>query len=283
MTSAGILAALLEENKVRCAPPLPRQDLERIARSVARYEALPLLSEESLPGGQEPAAVVLGDFRAYLPEHRYIFEPTREMWPSSSVNSRIPPVKLKDAEGNVVMNDNGEPKRIQASTWLDQNRSVEQMTWYPGEPTLIEGRLYANGGWVTRPGCRTYNLYRPPTIEPGDPAKAGPWLDHVHRVYPAEAAHIIRYLAHRVQRPHEKINHALVLIGPQGTGKDTIIAGVIPAIGPWNVSEVSPDALMGRFNGFIKAVLLRVSEARDLGDNDRYRLYEHLTPIFATG
>ena len=53
------------------------------------------------------------------------------------------------------------------------------------------------------------------------------------------------------------------------------------AIGPWNFSEVSPVQMMGRFNGFLKSVILRVSEARDLGDTDRYGFYEHTKPIIA--
>ena len=69
--------------------------------------------------------------------------------------------------------------------------------------------------------------------------------------------------------------------GQQGTGKDTIIEGAIPAVGPWNVAEVSPDQLLGRFNGFVKSVILRVSEARDLGELDRYRLYDHLKTYLA--
>ena len=34
--------------------------------------------------------------------------------------------------------------------------------------------------------------------------------------------------------------------------------------------------MLGRFNGFAKAVILRISEARDLGDVDRYSFYDHL-------
>jgi hypothetical protein len=33
---------------------------------------------------------------------------------------------------------------------------------------------------------------------------------------------------------------------------------------------------MGRFNGFLKSVILRVSEARDLGDVDRFQFYDHM-------
>ena len=110
----------------------------------------------------------------------------------------------------------------------------------------------------------------------GDATKATPWLDHLRRVYPDDHEHIAFWLAHRVQRPEEKINHALVLGGAQGIGKDTILEPVKVAIGPWNFIEVSPTHLQGRFNGFVKSVILRLSEARDLGEMDRYAFYEHL-------
>jgi Family of unknown function (DUF5906) len=84
-----------------------------------------------------------------------------------------------------------------------------------------------------------------------------------------------------VQRPHEKINHALVLGGNQGVGKDTLLEPVKHAIGPWNFSEVSPQQLLGNFNGFLKSVILRVSEARDLGDVDRFKFYDHSKTLTA--
>ena len=42
-----------------------------------------------------------------------------------------------------------------------------------------------------------------------------------------------------------------------------------------------PDHLLGRFNGFAKSVILRVNEARDLGDRiNRFTFYDH-TKIYA--
>ena len=35
-------------------------------------------------------------------------------------------------------------------------------------------------------------------------------------------------------------------------------------------------ALLGRFNGFLKSVILRISEARDLGDVNRFQFYDHM-------
>ena len=78
------------------------------------------------------------------------------------------------------------------------------MTWAPGEPPLIRDRLVVHGGWIERPGVTTLNLYRPPLIIPGNAAEADPWLDHVHKIYPDDADHIVRWLAHRVQRPQRE-------------------------------------------------------------------------------
>jgi hypothetical protein len=39
--------------------------------------------------------------------------------------------------------------------------------------------------------------------------------------------------------------------------------------------------LLGRFNGFLKSVILRVSEARDLGEVNRYSFYDHLKAMTA--
>jgi hypothetical protein len=212
-----------------------------------------------------PVAVTLEDFRAYMPEHKYIFTPNREVWPASSVDARVTPWP-KDSTG----------KLMRPSAWLDQHRAVEQMVWAPGLPNLIEDRLMNNGGWIARSGATCFNLYIPPPPVTGNAAHAGRWLDHVRHVFPDSADHIVSWLAHRVQRPGEKINHALVLGGAQGIGKDTILEPVKHAVGPWNFVEVSPTHLLGRFNGYVKSVVLRVSEARDLGDVDRYAFYDHM-------
>lgn len=220
------------------------------------------------PAKQPENGVQLSDFVAYMPQHSYIFMAAGEMWPAVSVNSRIPPVSIGKDE-------TGKDKSNPAAAWLDKYAPVEQMTWAPGEPQLIEDRLIPEGGWIRRPGCRVFNLYRPPAIvrRPGDPSV---WLDHVWRLYGDDAARVIEYLAHRVQCPHEKINHALVLGGAQGIGKDTLLEPVKQAVGPWNLTEVSPQQLLGRFNGFLKSVILRVSEARDLGDVNRFAFYDHM-------
>jgi hypothetical protein len=251
-TREAITEALLEINVNRCNPPLPDTEVMVIADSISRYPP-------------KSTSVTKDDFFAYMPMHQYIFTPSRELWPAVSVNARVPPIIVR-----------GLDKPIPASYWLDSHRAVEQMTWAPGEPMVIKDRLVANGGWISRPGCQCFNLYLPPTLVHGDRNGAQRWLDHVRLVYPNDADHIVMFVAQRVQRPAEKINHALVLGGLQGIGKDTLLEPVKAAIGPWNFNEVSPGHLLGRFNSFVKSVILRVSEARDLGDVDRYSFYDHM-------
>jgi hypothetical protein len=217
-----------------------------------------------------------------VPSHKYIFIPTREMWPATSVNSRVPPVPLLDRNGEPVLDKDEKQKFIPANAWLDQNKPVEQMTWAPGEPMEIKDRLVSEGGWFERKGATCFNLYRPPTLVHGDPKDVAPWLDHINKVYPNDAAHIVNYCAHRVQHPEVKINHALFLGGEQGIGKDTILEPVKRAIGPWNFMEVTPQNMTGQFNGYLKSVILRVSEARDLGEVNRYSFYEHMKTYTAS-
>jgi hypothetical protein len=232
-----------------------REKLDALMAAAPAYEA----TGAEKPGYVPPAGVE--DFYAYRPARAYIYLPTRELWSAGSVND-----ELKDED---------------AAEWIAQNRAVVQMTWAPGCQMLIKDRV-VDTGWIEKRGVTTFNLYRPPTIPLGDASKAGPWVDHVHKIYPADATHVINYLAHRVQRPHEKINHGIILGGPPGIGKDTLLEPAVRAVGPWNVHEVSPQQVLGRFNSFVKSVILRISEARDLGELNRFALYEHLKAYLAT-
>ena len=213
------------------------EELLRIIDGTDAYVGESSGVEDQLDRDEAPtpeAGVGLEDFRAYMPQHAYIFAPSRDLWPAASVNARIPPIALVNADGNPILGEDGKPRRVTATTWLDQHHPVEQMTWMPGMPMLIADRLVSEGGWIDRHGCTTFNLYRPPRVQHGDPKQARPWSDHIQRIYPDDADHIVRWLAHRAQRPHEKINHALGLGGLQGIGKDTLLEPVKAAVGPWN-------------------------------------------------
>lgn len=215
---------------------------------------------------------VLADFHAFLPVHKYIYTPTHDLWPPQSVDGNLPKSQWPvDQEG----------RRVRPSQWLDVNRPVYQMTWHPGMPQLIRDQIVAEGGLVPQPGAVVFNQYRPPRVAEGDPALAGRWLDLLYIVYGSDAPYLIQWFAHRVQRPGEKINNGIVLGGNQGVGKDSILVPVVEAVGPWNVTEVSPAALLGRFNPYVRSVILRISEARDPGDVDRFVMYDRTKVLMA--
>jgi hypothetical protein len=236
-------------------------------------------TEEVFDPYVDGTGVTIEDFRAYMPAHAYIFMPCRDIWPATSVNSRLGPVPVLGANG-MPMRKRGRDVTISASAWLDQNRPIEQMTWCPGLPMLIENRLVVDGGWIDREGVTCFNLYRPPRIRLGDASKARPWINHGYKVFGEDAWHLIRWFAQRTQQPEIKINHGLVIGGAVGIGKDTFIEPMKHVVGPWNFHEVSPAHLLGRFTGFAKSVILRVNEGRDLGDIDRFKFYDH-TKIYA--
>src|SRR5262245_60441909 len=139
--------------------------------------------EEAFEPDSEGSGVSLEDFYAYMPAHTYIFTPCREIWTGASIDARLPPVSARGRSGKTTT--------IRPSRWLDQNRAVEQMSWCPGLPMLVENRLVVAGGWIERAGVNCFNLYRPPHIKLGNPAQATRWIEHWHRLYPAEADHCI--------------------------------------------------------------------------------------------
>ena len=210
---------------------------------------------ETLPDG-----VTLNDFSAFMPMHSYIYQPTREMWPAASVNARIEPVPVVDDDGEPVADDKGTATGSSANAWLDRNSAVEQMTWAPGEPMLIRDRLVSNGGWVERDGVTCFNLYRPPIIQHGDAAKAGRGSSTSTRSTARSRAH------HQV--------HGLQ--GSAAAGQDQSRASARRRAGhrqghAARAGQVCSRAVefrggltqqvCGRFNGFSKSVILRISEA----------------------
>jgi Family of unknown function (DUF5906) len=217
--------------------------------------------------GKSDNALPIADFVAHSPDHTYIYRPTRETWSKTAVNSRVPPMA-------------GGKKPISASTWLDRNDAVAQRTWAPGEPEIITDRLISEGGFFPKPEARVFNLYKPPTIIRAAGAIAL-WRDHLRLLWSDEADHIERWMAQRVQHPGVKINHALVLGGKQGIGKDFTLEPLKRAIGPWNVAEISPQAVLGNFNDFARSVVLRISEGKDLGKIDRFAFYEATKTLIA--
>lgn len=221
------------------------------------------------------SAYDIDDFVALAPEDKFVHLTTRKFWTRTTVDERF--AKLET--GGTY--ENGKPIKIRASQWLAQNKSVDTIYWSPGRPQIMKNVIADEGGITYHEGLHTYNSYLAPRIKLGEASKATKWLELVKKVYPRECEHIINWLAFKVQNPGIKINHAIVLGGKQGIGKDTLLEPAISAVGEHNSSEVSPTQLMDSFNGFVRSVILRISEAIDMGKSDRFKFYENTKTLIA--
>jgi hypothetical protein len=218
-----------------------------------------------------PQANLLDKFWAHLPSGKIIHAPSRLLWAAGSFDKHIGRIKVALATGPGML----------ASTWSSQNRFVHSMGWAPGEPMIVKDRILTDDGWIRVPGERSFNLYLPPDIEhvEGDVSR---WLDLIKFIYPEEWQHILEYFAFKVQNPGIKINHGLVFIGTPGIGKDTIVEPVIAAIGPHNFQGVpAPVFFNSDFNGYLKAVLLRIDEVHDLGGESKYAFHDRTKTVIA--
>ena len=147
----------------------------------------------------EPDGDNLGDFFAYAPQHTFIELTSRKPWPAVSIDTRLPMIALIDNDGQLVraapvIGKNGKPKGdpdgdpvlLKPSVWLDQNRSINGITWAPGMPLVVFDKVIVESiGWIDAPGKATFNTYRAPMPGKGDPRKAGPWL----KLIPATGFH----------------------------------------------------------------------------------------------
>src|SRR5262249_59312540 len=84
-----------------------------------------------------PSTVSLDDLCSYAPSRACIYLPCKTMWPNASVDDRISPQPLLDAGGHPVRNSKGKVTMIPASLRLAKHRSVEALTWDPGNPEVV--------------------------------------------------------------------------------------------------------------------------------------------------
>jgi hypothetical protein len=114
----------------------------------------------------------------------------------------------------------GKHPKVEASVSFDEYRqdkgarALVGITYAAGESVLVarEGLVYGN----------RWRDARPQPVA-GD---VSAWLRHVERMVPIEfeREHLLNALAHKVQFPSHKINHAILLGGNHGSGKDTLFA-----------------------------------------------------------
>jgi len=171
-------------------------------------------------------------------------------------------------------------RRVEAATSFDELRQAKGakalvgVTYAAGESVLVarDGMVYGNRWRDARPKAA-----------PGDISQ---WLAHVERMVPErfEREHLLNALVHKVQFPTHKINHAILMGGNHGSGKDTLFAPFFWAIGgraKVNCSMVKNEDLTSQWGYGLECEVMEIAELRQAEAKDRRALENTLKPIIA--
>ena len=174
----------------------------------------------------------------------------------------------------------GKRPKIEAGTCYDENRQkkgariLKGVTYAAGESILCsrDGIVYGNRWRDARPVAVAGNIK--------------PWLDHVERMVPdeKERAHVLDVMAFKLQKPHIKINHAVLHGGNPGSGKDTMWAPFFWSIGGKalrNVSLVRNEEITSQWGYALETEVLVVNELRQNEARDRRALENTMKPLIA--
>jgi hypothetical protein len=172
-------------------------------------------------------------------------------------------------------------RRIEAATSFDENRAalgsrvLTGLTFAPGEGVLVarsDGTVWAN-------------RWRNARVT-GTDADVSLWIQHAERMLPdkMEREHVFNVLAYKVQHPNRKINHAILHCGLPGSGKDTLYAPFLYAIGGHslvNVTTARADDVTGTWGYALESEVLVLNELRQTNTFDRRALENQLKPLIA--
>jgi hypothetical protein len=171
-------------------------------------------------------------------------------------------------------------RKIEPAISFDEQRQAK------GAKALV-GITYAAGQdvIVKREGHEYGNRWRDARPQPVA-ADVSIWLRHVERLVPVdfEREHLLNALAHKVQFPGHKINHAILMGGNPGCGKDTLFAPFFWAIGgatPTNCSLVKNEDITSQWGYSLECEVMEIAELRQTEAKDRRALENQLKPIIA--
>lgn len=176
------------------------------------------------------------------------------------------------------------PRRIEASNCFDETRqaagghALAGITYAVGDPVLLE-----------REGLAYGNTWRDARIRPAEGAAGAdvsPWLEHCERMVPdrEQREHCLDVMAFKLQNPGVKINHAILHVGVEGSGKDTMWAPFLEAVGgPYrrNTYTVSEVELRSQWGYWYECEVAVLNELYESDAKDRRALADKLKPIIA--
>jgi Family of unknown function (DUF5906) len=129
-------------------------------------------------------------------------------------------------------------------------RIVDTITYRPGKAAIVDEEV--NG--TLR---KAFNIYRPSSLKPAagvTDADVSPWLNLWTKIFGARGTlayeHALNWMAFVLQKPGKKPNHCLVVVGPEGVGKDSVFEPVRRGAGKHNIATISARDVTGPQNDF---------------------------------
>ena len=177
-------------------------------------------------------------------------------------------------------------QRVQASIYYDERRqehaakALMGVTYAAGEDVLVarDGLVYGNRWCNMRPDLSQ--------SAPVSDASIERWLAHCRVLVPDEAElnHIFDVMAFKTQNPNVKINHAILHGSDEGSGKDTMWAPFLWAIGGQhhhNVSIIETGGLESQWGYALEAEVVILNELKEPEAKERRALSNKLKPLIA--
>ena len=173
-------------------------------------------------------------------------------------------------------------RRIEASNCFDETRqaagghAMAGITYAVGHDVILEreGQVYGN-------------TWRDARVRPvGAGGDVSLWLDHCKRMVPdrEQREHCLDVMAFKLQNPAVKVNHAILHVGPEGCGKDSMWAPFLQAVGgPYrrNTYTVSEVELKSQWGYWYESEVSVLNELYEAEARDRRALADKLKPIIA--
>jgi hypothetical protein len=128
-----------------------------------------------------------------------------------------------------------------------RGRRYDSVTYRPGKGLIVRETDRETGV-----STEMVNLWKPSTLEPkaATDADVAPFLKHVAMHLPKEESDkLLDWMAFVVQRPGEKVNYIVAVVGEaEGTGKDAMFEPLRRIVGEHNAATVNGTALRREFN-----------------------------------
>lgn len=247
-------------------------------------ELLAMAEEAERQDGFVRRARSMTDFRYDERQEKYWDVTTGTLLGAKSVDGAIPrdawPTKVVDKKGNLAPYPPS-----QAINDVSTGLTVEGSTWWPGMPRFINDVVIDDRGVRPVKGASCYNTYYAPDHSRLRTDRSPDrWIAHVKKLWPdpLEHNHFFDYAAHMLQKPHEKVNHGIVIAGAQGVGKDTAMLPLRKGVGEHNTAEIAPDDVTKSYNPYVRSVMLIINEVRPHDEDYKASsFYDQLKPLLA--